>query len=219
MNCSLLIQSFIGYGLTETSPVIAMIAPGQITTPGSVGQLVPNTIARVVALDDPTATNLGPNQTGELIVKGPQVMKGYHNRPEETESAFIDGWFRTGDMIYYNEQQHFFVTDRIKELIKVKGFQVPPAELEEIIRGFENIEDCAVIGIPHKIHGEVPRAYVVAKKHTNVNSDKLKEFVSNKVAEYKQIRGGVAVVEAIPKNASGKILRRQLKLQYLEQNQ
>lgn len=211
-----------GYGLTETSPFVACTRPAFLKdkkSQGSVGKPCANTFVKIVSVDDPSGPALPPNQPGEALIKGPQVMKGYHNRPEETKKTFTeDGWLRTGDMMYHSEEGYLFVTDRLKELIKVKGFQVPPAELEEIIRDFPQVEDAAVIGIPHQSHGEIPRAYVVPKKGTQLDVKKLTEFVNEKVANYKQIRGGIAVVESIPKNAAGKILRRQLKDQFINEN-
>ncbi|XP_966892.2 probable 4-coumarate--CoA ligase 1 [Tribolium castaneum] len=206
-----------GYGLTETSPTVTAISAqlkSEKNVYGSIGRPIPNTLVKIINVDDPTGAPLGPNATGELLVKGPQVMKGYLNRPEETENAFLDGWFRTGDMAYYNEDHVFFITDRLKELIKVKGFQVAPAELEEIIRDFPNVDDAAVIGVPHPTQGEAPRAYIVPKKNTKVNTKDLEEYFKGKVAHYKQLKGGIAIVDSIPKNASGKIMRRQLKLEF-----
>ncbi|KAJ8955211.1 hypothetical protein NQ317_001035 [Molorchus minor] len=199
-----------GYGLTETSPIISTGTPKlseKYKTSGSVGKLIPNTLGKIVAVDDSTGTPLGPNQPGEMWIKGPQVMKGYHNRHEENENAFMDGWFRTGDMLQYNEDGLLYVTERLKELIKVKGFQVAPAELEKAIRDFPSVEDVAVIGVPHPTYGEVPRAY----------TEELIKYVAKKVAKYKQLKGGVKIINEIPKNASGKILRRQLKLKYEEE--
>lgn len=215
---SSIIFCYLGYGLSETSPVVTIVAPRKPKTLGSVGEVVSNTSIRVIDINDPTATHLGPNKVGEIIVRGPQVMKGYHNRPEETANSFIDGYFRTGDIGYYTDKKHFFITERIKELIKVKGFQVAPAELEEIIRGFDGVGDCAVIGVPHEYHGEVPRAYIVPKAQTKIDCEKLNDYVASKVAQYKQLKGGIAVIDSIPKNASGKILRRQLKLQFAEEH-
>ncbi|EFA01538.1 4-coumarate--CoA ligase 1-like Protein [Tribolium castaneum] len=204
-----------GYGLTETSPMVAMTRAALKKLPnssGTIGRPVSNTSVKIIDPNDPNETPLGANTTGELVVKGPQVMKGYHNRPEETRDAFTkDGWFRTGDMMYYDDNKLLFVSDRLKELIKVKGFQVPPAELEEIIRDFPEVKDAAVIGVPHPKDGEVPRAYIVGK---NVDVNKLEEFVAQKVAPYKRLRGGIEIVESIPKNATGKILRRALKEEF-----
>ncbi|VEN47280.1 unnamed protein product [Callosobruchus maculatus] len=206
-----------GYGLTETSPIVCF-HPNEIETKtnigGSVGKPIPATLLKVINPDDPSGTPLGVHQKGELLVKGPQVMEGYHNRPEETKNAFLDGWLRTGDIVHYNEDGFVFVSDRLKELIKVKGYQVPPAELEEIIRDIPEVEDAAVIGIPHPINGEAPRAYVVPKKGKTVLPEAVQSYVADKVAKYKQLSGGVAVVQEIPKNPTGKILRRNLKLAY-----
>nr|CAH7765010.1 unnamed protein product [Callosobruchus chinensis] len=211
-----------GYGLTETSPIVCFY-PNEIETKtnigGSVGKPIPATLLKVINPDDPSGTPLGVHQKGELLVKGPQVMEGYHNRPEETKNAFLDGWLRTGDIVHYNEDGFIFVSDRLKELIKVKGYQVPPAELEEIIRDIPEVEDAAVIGIPHPINGEAPRAYVVPKKGKTVVPEAIQSYVADKVAKYKQLSGGVAVVQEIPKNPTGKILRRKLKLAFEETGQ
>lgn len=212
---------FTGYGLTETSPVITFLNANlkdKYKARGSVGAPIENTVLKVVPLDNPAGPGLGPNTSGEILVKGPQVMKRYHNRHEESNDAFCNGWLRTGDIGYYDKNNLFYITDRIKELIKVKGFQVPPAELEAVVRSHPAVNDAAVIGIPHPIYGEVPRAYVVPKKGKNLNCEELQEFVAGKVASYKQLKGGVEFVGEIPKNAAGKILRRQIKLAYTSQN-
>lgn len=206
-----------GYGMTETSPISATVRPEHpASAAGSIGEPCVNTLMKVVSIDNPSGPALGPNVKGELLVKGPQVMKEYLNRPEETEKAFVDGWLRTGDVVYYNEDGFITVADRLKELIKVKGYQVPPAELEEVIKHFNGIVDAAVIGVPHERHGEVPRAYVVPKEGTKLDVDKLQEFVNSQVAPYKHIIGGISVVESIPKNTTGKIMRKELREQYLQ---
>uniref|UniRef100_A0A182JN78 Luciferin 4-monooxygenase n=1 Tax=Anopheles atroparvus TaxID=41427 RepID=A0A182JN78_ANOAO len=203
-----------GYGLTETAPVVLMGALGSRNY-ASVGSPCPRTQAKIVDLNDPTNTALGPNQSGELLVRGPQVMKGYHNNRKATEEMIIEGgWLRTGDIAHYDENLQFYITDRLKELIKVKGFQVPPAELEELLRSHELVADAAVVGTPHPVSGEVPRAFVVTKKGANITEEALKEFIAGKVAAYKRLEGGVTFLDSIPKNASGKILRRQLKLEH-----
>ncbi|CRK98690.1 CLUMA_CG012130, isoform A [Clunio marinus] len=199
-----------GFGLTEASPVINMSTPGSKNY-GSVGCLIPDTEGKIVAVDDPKYRGVGPNVSGELWVRGPQVMKGYHNNPEATRNTITsDGWLKTGDIGHYDENGEFYITDRLKELIKVKGFQVAPAELEALIRSHPNVADAAVIGVPHDRFGEVPKAFVV-RKNSNLNEEEIKSFVAGKVAEYKQIDGGVEFIESIPKNATGKILRRSLK--------
>ena len=138
-------------------------------------------------------------------------MKGYLNDPEATKQA-IDpsGWFHTGDIVYYDEDGDFFVVDRLKELIKVKGSQVSPTELEDLILRHPAVADVAVIGVPDDYAGELPRAYVVKKPGTSMNEEELKSFLHSKVAPYKQLKGGVHFVESIPKSHTGKSLRREL---------
>lgn len=181
---------------------------------GSIGHPVSNTKVKIIDPNDPEGKHLGPNKTGELLIKGPQVMKGYLNKPEETKNTFLNGWLRTGDLAYYNDDEMFFIADRIKELIKVNAFQVPPAELEDIIRDYRGVADAAVIGVPHPTYGEVPRAYVVAKSDVNIDTDDLMSYVEKKVARHKKLRGGVSIVDSIPKNAAGKIMRRNIKQMY-----
>ncbi|XP_045464558.1 4-coumarate--CoA ligase 3-like [Harmonia axyridis] len=209
-----------GYGMTESACSASYLYPSIMekmeSYRGSIGRPLPNTLMKVVNPEDPNLTALGPNTIGELLIKGPQVMKSYHNLPEETKNTITENnWLRSGDLGYYNEDGFFFIADRLKELIKVKGNQVAPAELEAVIRSYPGIADAAVIGIPHRTSGEVPRAYVVAGEELNV--EKLNEFVNEKVARYKQLKGGIAVVDSIPKNASGKILRKEIKEAYLKE--
>lgn len=139
-------------------------------------------------------------------------MKGYFNNEKATKEVLLDdGWLRTGDIGHYDEDEHFFVTDRLKELIKVKGFQVAPAELEEILRSHPSIADAAVIGVPHKALGESPKGFVVLKDGTSISPEQIQEYVASKVASYKKLSGGVAIIDKIPKSAAGKILRKDLK--------
>lgn len=205
------IQVQQGYGMTESSSILALNYKknGNYT---SVGQLAPFTEAKVVEAGDPTFKGLGPNQTGEILVRGPQIMKGYLNNPEATKQTILeDGFMRTGDIGYYDEHGDFYITDRLKELIKMKGLQVPPAELEELLRSHPMILDAGVIGKPHSTFGEVPLAFVVKKAEVEVTEKEIREFIADKVAPYKRLEGGVRFIDSIPKTASGKILRRTLK--------
>lgn len=197
-----------GYGMTETSPAITHMVKGSVKYE-SVGGPIPNTEMKVVHPE--TCSSLAARQTGEICMRGPQVMKGYFNRPTDT-AEFIDseGWLHTGDLGYYDEEGHFYVVDRLKELIKVKGNQVAPAELEEILRSHPDIDDAAVVGVPDDRAGEVPRAFVVPRR-PDISEEDIKKFVAAKVSEHKQLKGGVHFLTAIPKSPSGKILRRQLK--------
>lgn len=206
-------QFLQGYGLTESSPVVLMSMLGSKNY-ASVGYPPSDTEAKIVLVNDPEMHGVGANISGELWVRGPQVMKGYHENEEATcETMTPDGWLKTGDIGHYDDNLEFYITDRLKELIKVKGFQVPPAELEEILRDHPDITDAAVIGIPHPNAGEYPRAYVVSK-NPSLTEKEVKDFVAKKVAEYKRLEGGVEFIAAIPKNATGKILRRELKLRF-----
>src|ERR1051325_11486934 len=175
--------------------------------PGTVGQLVPSTECRIV--DPESGEDREPCQDGEILIRGPQVMKGYLNNPEAT-AATIDagGWLHTGDIGRAEEDGYFTIVDRLKELIKYKGFQVPPAELEAGLRPHPAVLDAAVIPISDAECGEVPKAFVVLKGE--VSCDALMAYVAERVAPYKKIRA-VEVIDAIPKSPSGKILRRVLK--------
>ena len=159
--------------------------------------------------------------TGELWIKGPNIFKGYHNNPEGTKNALTDdGYFKTGDVGYQDEEGNFYITDRVKELIKYKGFQVPPAELEGLLISHPIVNDAAVIGIYNKDQAtEVPRAYIVPKPGVEGGSktaSDLMQWLQAKVANHKRLRGGVVFVDEIPKSASGKILRRLLKIKAQE---
>jgi acyl-CoA synthetase (AMP-forming)/AMP-acid ligase II len=206
LNCHL-VQ---GYGLTEASPVTHANsdAPGQ-SKPGTVGPLVPNTECRVV--DPASGADLGPDEDGELLVRGPQVMRGYLNNREATAATIDeDGWLHTGDIGHVDGEGYFTIVDRLKELIKYKGFQVAPAELEALLRTHPAVADAAVVPMPDPECGEVPKAFVVLRGPA-APAD-LIAYVAERVAPYKKIRA-VQVVDAIPKSPSGKILRRVLKEQ------
>jgi acyl-CoA synthetase (AMP-forming)/AMP-acid ligase II len=195
---------FQGYGLTETSPATHLSPPDHRNRPGSIGFPVPNTECKVV--DPATGEALGPGKDGELWMRGPQVMKGYLNQPGATAAAIdADGFFHSGDIGHADEDGYFYIVDRLKELIKYKGMQVAPAELEALLLTHPAVADAAVIPVPDEEAGEVPKAFVV--KRAEVSEDELKAFVASKVAPYKKIRF-VEIVEQIPKSPSGKILRR-----------
>lgn len=198
-----------GYGMTEMSPV-SHITPYGDDNYGPIGRLLPGMVAKVISTE--TGELCGPGERGELCCKGPNIMKGYLNKPEETAKCMdADGFLHTGDVCVYDEDGIFTVVDRVKELIKVKGFQVPPAELEAVIGGFEKVADVAVIGIADERAGELPKAYVVKQKgHEGLTEAEVKEFVAGKVAVYKQL-AHVEFVESVPKSAAGKILRKQLR--------
>lgn len=204
-------KSFIHFH--HRSPVALMNMPGN-TKYASVGLPASATRCKIVAVDDVKGVGLPANQSGEIWVKGPQNMLGYYNNQEATDEILLDGWIRTGDIGHYDDEGFFYVTDRLKELIKVKGFQVAPAELEEILRSHPDISDAAVVGIPHDRNGEAPRAFLVKQPDSQVNEDEIKKFVAKHVVEYKHLVGGVQFLDTIPKNTTGKILRREIKEKY-----
>jgi 4-coumarate--CoA ligase len=197
-----------GYGMTELSPVSHLTPPGRYK-PGSVGVTAPNTELRIV--DPVTGESLGHDADGEVWVRGPQVMVGYLNNPEATAATIDDdGWLHTGDIGHVDEDGHLFIVDRLKELIKYKGFQVAPAELEAVLLTHPAIADAAVIGRPDDEAGEIPVAFVVLKDGQRATEDEICAFVAEQVATYKQL-GAVTFIDAVPKSASGKILRRMLR--------
>jgi acyl-CoA synthetase (AMP-forming)/AMP-acid ligase II len=198
-----------GYGLTETSPVSHSVPDFEPNVvPGSVGPSLPNTECKVV--DVATGEELGRNQDGEIWIRGPLVMKGYLNNEAATSASIDeDGFFHTGDIGHIDDRDEYFIVDRLKELIKYKGFQVPPAELEAVLLSHPKVADAAVIGIPDDEAGEIPKGFVVLKD-PSATPEELMAFVAEKVAPHKKIRR-LEVVDEIPKSASGKILRRVLK--------
>lgn len=201
------------YGLTETSPGVFKSPPtGQDYS--SVGMCIPSTSVKLYKEDGRLCAI---EEKGEICVKGPQVMKGYHNNAAATAEAIdADGYFHTGDVGYYDEEGRFFIVERLKELIKVKGLQVPPAELEGVLRTYPGVLEAAVVGIPDKWGDERPLAFVVKDTdNKDISETVLKKYVAEKVAPFKRIRG-VVFVDSLPKTSSGKILRRILKENYFK---
>ncbi|MEU3255015.1 4-coumarate--CoA ligase family protein [Streptomyces sp. NPDC006997] len=201
------------YGMTELSPgthVVPLDAMREAPH-GTVGKLIPGTEMRVVSLDDP-ARDLGPGDSGEILIRGPQVMKGYLGRPDAT-AAMIDedGWLHTGDVGYVDGDGWLFVVDRVKELIKYKGFQVAPAELEALLLTHPGVADAAVIGVYNDDGNEIPRAFVVRQPSApDLSENEVMRYVAERVAPYKRVRE-VVFIDGVPRAVSGKILRRQLR--------
>lgn len=219
------------YGLSETSPMTHTQPWDEwYSSVGSVGKMFPNMMAKYMSPDE---KELGPGQPGELWLAGPNVFKGYLKNQEATDNAIItdqDGirWFRTGDVGFQDKDHNFYITDRVKELIKYKGFQVAPAELEGKLMDHPLINDVAVIGVEDReMHTEVPRAYIVhahrgpdaGDKTTGVptgeqdkkDAEEIMNWLAGKVSSHKRLRGGIRFIEEVPKSAAGKILRRLLK--------
>jgi acyl-CoA synthetase (AMP-forming)/AMP-acid ligase II len=208
-----------GYGMTELSPVSHTTpddgceppgAEGYTVPKGSVGYAIPNTECRLV--DPATGEDAAEGERGELWIRGPQVMKGYLNNEKATaETVDADGWLHTGDVAIVDDHGVYTVVDRVKELIKYKGYQVAPAELEAVLLGHPEIADAAVIGVPEKESGEeLPKAFVVRAPGSELSEEAVMAYMAEKVAPHKKIRF-VEFIDAVPKSAAGKILRKDLK--------
>lgn len=198
----------MGYGMTEMSPV-SHVNPSEKIKNTSIGVLIPHCVAKIV---DVNGNELDVDQEGELCVKGPNVMVGYLNNEQATkETIDEEGFLHTGDVGKVDSEGYYYVVDRVKELIKFRGHQVAPAELEALLLSHPAANDAAVIPVPDQEAGELPKAYVVVKPGQNVTPEEFIQFVDSKVSSHKKLRGGVEFIEAIPKSASGKILRRVLR--------
>ncbi|PKI52297.1 4-coumarate--CoA ligase 1-like [Punica granatum] len=202
-----------GYGMTEAGPVLAMCLafakePFEIKS-GACGTVVRNAEMKIVNPD--TGASLPRNQPGEICIRGNQIMKGYLNDPEATERTIDkDGWLHTGDIGYIDDDDELFIVDRLKELIKYKGFQVAPAELEAMLIAHPSISDAAVVPMKDEAAGEVPVAFVIRSNGSKITEDDIKQYISKQVVFYKRINR-VFFTEAIPKAPSGKILRKDLR--------
>lgn len=206
-----------GYGLTETSPTVFLLpSKHAYDHPGSAGLLLPNLEVRLVQ-NDTRKVLTDTEVAGEVWVRGPTVMKGYLNDPSSTAVAITkDGWFKTGDIAVRDAEGFFTIVDRRKDFIRYKKFQIPPAELESLLLQYPNVDDAAVTGIPSKEETELPRAYIspaqpIPKPKIEPFALGIQDWVAGKVPSHKELRGGIVVVERIPKSAAGKILRRELR--------
>ncbi|KAI4379820.1 hypothetical protein MLD38_006066 [Melastoma candidum] len=202
-----------GYGMTEAGPVLAMCLafakePFEIKS-GACGTVVRNAEMKIV--DPETGLSLPRNKPGEICIRGKQIMKGYLNDPEATERTIKEGWLHTGDIGYIDDEEELFIVDRLKELIKYKGFQVAPAELEAMLVAHPNIHDAAVVPMKDEAAGEIPVAFVVRSNGSQISEDEIKQYISKQVVFYKRI-GKVFFTDSIPKAPSGKILRKDLRL-------
>ncbi|KAF5730932.1 4-coumarate--CoA ligase-like 9 [Tripterygium wilfordii] len=198
-----------GYGLTEsTAGASRMMGPDEAARHGSVGRLSEYIEAKIV--DPVTGEPLPPSHRGELWIRGPTIMKGYIGDEKATaETLDSEGWLKTGDLCYFDSEGFLYIVDRLKELIKYKAYQVPPAELEHVLQAHSEIADAAVVPYPDEDAGEIPMAFVVRKPGSNITEAQVIDFVAKLVAPYKKVRR-VAFVNSIPKSAAGKILRREL---------
>ena len=198
-----------GYGLSECSPVLMANPVAENRKPGTVGLPLPGTECRVVDPDEPTV-DVPAGERGELLVRGPQVFSGYYGKPEATEEVFVDGWFRTGDIVTIDEDGFIRIVDRIKELIITGGFNVAPTEVENALRQHPHVVDAAVVGLPSEHSGEEVVAAVVVDDSAQLDVEELREFARGILTPYKVPRR-VFVVDELPKSLIGKVLRRQVR--------
>jgi long-chain acyl-CoA synthetase len=199
-----------GYGLTE-APVCVENPYGKLTKPGSIGLSIPEFSARIV---DKNGDDVPQGEIGELIIKGPGVMKGYLNRPQETKETIKDGWLHTGDIARMDEDHYIYIVDRKKDLVIRGGYNVYPREIEEVLYQIPDILEVAVFGVPHKDLGEEVAAVILLKERAQIDASAIKEFVKERVAPYKYPRIIKIVKEPLPKSGSGKILKKEIRKQY-----
>jgi long-chain acyl-CoA synthetase len=200
-----------GYGLSECSPVThcnPLDKTLRTVKVGSIGVPWPDTEAKIV--DMKTGKDAKVGKTGELVVKGPQVMQGYWNMPEETDVVLRDGWLYTGDVGRMDDDGYFYITDRKKNLIKYKGYSVYPRELEDVLMEHPGVKECAVIGKPEEEAGEIPKAFIVLNEGASTSGRELMDFVKERVAPYKRVRE-IEFKKELPKTLLGKALRRELR--------
>lgn len=195
-----------GYGLSEASPVVTVNRRGRVR-PGSIGLPLADVDVRI---ESPEGVILGANEVGELVTRGPNVMAGYFNQPEATAAAIIDGWLHTGDIARMDEEGYVYIVDRLKDIIIVGGLNVYPREVEEVLYQYPDIQEAAVIGLPDKLRGEVVCAYIVLKEGAVYDRKALVHHLQENLAVFK-LPKEIVVMDALPKNATGKIMKRELK--------
>ena len=198
-----------GYGMTETSAVTHSTAMLAQRKPGSIGFPMTNTECKIVDLETGTR-EVAVGEEGELCVRGPQIMKGYWNKPEETAKTMRDGWLYTGDVARMDEDGYFYIVQRKKDMIIVSGFNVYPNEIEDVLFTHPAVQECAVIGVPDQYRGEAVKAFIVLKPGAQANAEELQEFCRERLAKFK-IPSFIEFTAALPKSAVGKVLRRELR--------
>jgi long-chain acyl-CoA synthetase len=201
---------FEGYGLTE-APVCVENPYGSVTKPGSIGLPIPEFSVKII---DNDGNDVPPGANGELLIKGPGVMKGYMNRPDETYKTIRDGWLHTGDIARMDEDNYIYIVDRKKDLVIRGGYNVYPREIEEVMYQMPEILEVAVFGVPHDDFGEEVAAVVVLQEDARIEPDEIREFVKQRVAPYKYPRIIQIVPEALPKSGTGKILKKEIRKKF-----
>ncbi len=197
------------YGLTETTPIATVTPWGGVIKPGTVGCPVPDTDIRIVDIET-GEKELKPGETGEICIKGPQVMMGYYKKPEETAKVLKDGWFHTGDVGCFDEDGYLKITDRMKDMIIAAGYNIYPVEIDNILMDHPKILEACSFGVPDSYRGESVKAYVVVKPGESLTVEEVVAFCKEKLAAYK-VPKAVEFIDALPKSAVGKILRREVR--------
>lgn len=198
-----------GYGLSECSPVVTVTPINGQVKYGSIGVPIPDTKVKIV--DPQTGVEITkPGVVGEILVKGPQVMQGYWEQPEETALVLKDGWLRTGDLGSIDEDGYVFIADRLKDMIIMGGEKIYPREIEDLLYTHPAVKEVAVIGVPHSLRGEVPQAYVVLKENSEVTNKELRQYCMKHLSKYK-VPHKVELVDELPRSSVGKVLRRLLR--------
>jgi long-chain acyl-CoA synthetase len=203
-----------GFGMTESSPITHINPYIRTRKPGSIGLPIPNTEARIVDIDG-QGKDVPVGQSGELIIRGPQVMREYWNMPQETAQTLKDGWLHTGDIATMDEEGYFYIVDRLKDMVISGGFNVYPREIDEVLYSYPKIEEACAIGIPHKSRGESIKAFVVLKKGQTATADEILEYCKGKLATYK-LPVEIEFRDQLPKTAVGKVLRKELRAEELK---
>ena len=199
-----------GYGLSEAGPVTHAGPLDGTARPGTIGLPLPDTLARVVDIEDRSRT-LPPGETGQLLVRGPQVMAGYLDASEVTDEVLVDGWLATGDIASCDEDGFFTIVDRLKDLIITSGFNVYPLEVEEALREHPAVADAAVVGVPDPVRGERVKAFLTLVPGADYNEPTLQDFLTHRLSRHKRPRDIEVVDGDLPRNFLGKVLRRELR--------
>jgi long-chain acyl-CoA synthetase len=204
-----------GYGLSETSPVVTCNPPDEVRE-GSIGLPLPGTEISIRSLDDP-AEEVSPGEPGEICIAGPQVMTGYWRKPEETESAFVGRFFRSGDVGYMDDEGFIFIVDRIKDMINAAGFKVYPRRIEDALYEHPVVAECCVVGIPDEYRGEAPKAYVRLKDGCDATAVELMSFLRPKLSKL-ELPAAIEFRDELPKTMIGKLCKKELRAEAHSQN-
>src|SRR5690606_27888780 len=205
-----------GYGLSETSPVVTCNPVHGESKDGSIGLPLPGTIVSIRSLDDP-AIEMPIGENGEICISGPQVMAGYWNKDDETADAFVDSFFRTGDVGYMDEQGYVFIVDRIKDLIIASGFNVYPRRIEEAIQDHPDVVEVTVIGIPDDYRGEAPKAFVRLKEGAHLSVDELLAFLAPKLSKI-EMPASIEFRDELPRTLIGKLSKKELRKETIQES-